>query len=205
MWPTIRGRSGVEGTLITVVSAFLFLLTVLPSSAAVARIAHSRIRRIAPKAAVPAHREPAPVAIVNPDSEVLLRLQDGQRTLEQRTADFNAAIQRRISQLSVEVGDSQRATQQALEQTNQRLDSARWFLKFMLAMLIFSLGGLLYVARQLSGLQDKSFKWKGKVPELDPHEEEIVSRRMEEPADSPARKLEVREIRKDTYVPPAPR
>jgi hypothetical protein len=147
--------------------------------------------------------------ILNPDSEVLSRLQEGQTALEQRTADFNAAIQRRITQLSAEIGDAQRVMQQTLAQTNQRLDSARRFLKFILAMLVVALGGLLYLARQLSGLQDRSFQlqdrsfqWKGKVPEADPHEEEIVSGRREEPADSPARKLEVR---KDTYVPPAPR
>jgi hypothetical protein len=73
----------------------------------------------------------------------------------------------------------------------------------MLAMLVFSLGGLLYVTHQLLQLQDKPiFKWKGTVLEADPHEEEIASRRREEPIDGPAGKLEAR---KDTYVPPAPR
>jgi hypothetical protein len=209
MRPIARGRFGVEGTLITVVSAFLFLSTVLPSSAA-ARVVHSRTRRAVPKAAapvhkaaVPVHREPAPAVIFNPDSEVLSRLQDGQTSLERRTADFNAAIQRRISQLRVEVGDAQRIMQQALEQTNQRLDSAQRLLKFMLAVLVFSLGGLLYVAYQLLRLQAKPiFKWKGTVPEADPHEEEIVSRRREEPVDGSAGKLKAR---KDIYAPPAPR
>jgi hypothetical protein len=155
------------------------------------------------KAAAPVYREPAPAVIFNPDSEVLSRLQDGQTSLERRTADFSAAIQRRISQLSVEVGDAQRVMQQALEQTNQRLDSAQRLLKFMLAVLVFSLGGLLYVAHQLSRLQAKPiFKWKGTVPEADPYGEEIMSRRREEPVDGPAGKLEAR---KDIYAPPAPR
>jgi hypothetical protein len=73
----------------------------------------------------------------------------------------------------------------------------------MLAVLVFSLGGLLYTAYQLSRLQDKPiFKWKGTVPEADPYGEEIMSRRREEPVDGPAGKLEAR---KDTYVPPAAR
>jgi hypothetical protein len=96
MRPIARGRFGVEGTLITVVSAFLFLSTVLPSSAAAARVVHARTRRMVHKAAAPVYREPAPAVIFNPDSEVLSRLQDGQTSLERRTADFSTAIQRRI-------------------------------------------------------------------------------------------------------------
>jgi len=106
---------------------------------------------------------------------MLLRLQDGQSTLEKQTADFNAGIQRRISQLSAGIEDSQRKTQEMLEQTAQRVDSSRRLLKLMVALLVLSWGGLLYVARQFPRLQDKSVAWKGKVPEPAPDEEGIVS------------------------------
>jgi len=102
---------------------------------------------------------------------MLLRLQDGQSTLEKQTADFNAGIQRRISQLSAGIEDSQRKTQEMLEQTAQRVDSSRRLLKLMVALLVLSWGGLLYVARQFPRLQDKSVAWKGKVPEPAPDEE----------------------------------
>jgi hypothetical protein len=50
---------------------------------------------------------------------MLLRLQDGQSTLEKQTADFNAGVQTRIGQLSAEIVDSQRNTQEMLEPTAQ--------------------------------------------------------------------------------------
>ncbi len=92
MWRTARSRSGVNSTLITVVSAFLSLLIASPSSAAAAKVAHSRIRSAAPKPAASPGRQIA-TGTLNPDREMLLRLQEGQRTLEKQTAEFNAGIQ----------------------------------------------------------------------------------------------------------------
>jgi hypothetical protein len=112
---------------------------------------------------------------------MLLRLQDGQRSLEKQTADFNADIQIRISQLSAGIEDSDRKTQEMLEQTARRIDSTRRLLKLIVALLVLSWGGLLYVARQLPRLQDKSVAWNGKVPEPAPDEEGIVSWRKGEP------------------------
>jgi hypothetical protein len=172
MWRTARSRSGVNGTLITV--AFLFLLIASPSSAAAARVAHSQIRSAARKPAAAAGRQIAP-GILNPDREMLLRLQDGQRTLEKQTADFNAGIQTRMSRLSVAIEDSDRKTQEMLEQTAQRIDSTRRWLKLIVLLLVLSWGGLLYVARQLPKLQDKAIAWKGKVPEPAADDEGIVS------------------------------
>ena len=91
MWRTARSRSGVDGALIAVVSAFLSLLLPSPSSASAARVVHSRIRSTAHKAAAPAGKPPA-TEILNPDREMLLRLQMGQNTLGMQTADFNATI-----------------------------------------------------------------------------------------------------------------
>src|SRR5260370_39864217 len=119
MWRTARSRSGVDGILITVVSAFLSSLIASTSSATAARVAHSRIRSAVPKPAAAAGRQIA-TGILNPDREMLLRLQDGQRTLEKQTADFNAGLQTRISELRAGIEDSDRKTQKMLEQTAQR-------------------------------------------------------------------------------------
>ena len=174
MWRTARSRSGVNSTLITVVSAFLSLLIASPSPAVAARVAHSRIRSAAPKPAAAAGRQIA-TGILNPDREMLLRLQEGQRSLEKQTAEFNAGIQTRMRQLSAGIEDSERKSQEILEQTVLRIDSTRRLLKLIVALLVLSWGGLLYVARQFPRLQDKSVAWKGKVPEPAPDEEGIVS------------------------------
>ncbi len=154
MWSS-RGRSGVDGVVITVVAAFLSLLVASSSFAAAGEVAHSRTRRVAPKAAAPAVKRPATAAI--PGREMLVRLQDGQRTLAKQAADFNAAIQRQINQLSNGIADSQRETQQMLEATGKRIDSTRRFLEVIVALLVLLCGGLLYVARHPPRLGDKSF------------------------------------------------
>ena len=179
MWQTARGRSGVDCTFIAVVAVFLSILVASPSSAAAAGVVHSRNRRAAPKVA-PAVRQPATAAILNPEREMLIRLQDGQRTLQKQTADFNAAILRQMSQLSSGIADSRRETQQMLEATGRRIDSTQRLLKIIVALLILLCGGLLYVARHLPSREDKSSLWKGDVtPE--PDQEGIVSWRKSEP------------------------
>src|SRR5579864_9080361 len=122
MWRTARSRSGVNSTSIIVVIAFLSLLVASPSAAVPARVAHSRVRSAAPKPAATPVRQIAP-KILNPDREMLLRLQEGQRTLGKQTAEFNADIQTQIRQLSGGIEDSQRKTQEMLEQTALRIDS----------------------------------------------------------------------------------
>ena len=156
------------------VAALLSLLVASPSSAAAAKVAHPRMRRAAPIAVAPAVKRPATAAILNPEREMLIRLQDGQRTLEKQTADFNAAIQRQISQLSSGIVDSRRETRQMLEATGKRIDSTQRFLKLIVALLVLLCGGLLYVARQLPRLEDKSLAWKGDV-KPEPDDEGIVS------------------------------
>ena len=165
---------------IIVVSALLSLLIALPSSAVAARVAHSRIRSSAPKPAAAAGRQIA-AGILNPDREMLLRLQDGQRTREKQTADFNAGIKTQIGQVSARIEVSERKTQEVLEQTAQRIDSTRRLLRLIVALLVLSWGGLFYIARQLAKLQDKSVAWKGKVPESATDEEGIVSWQNGEP------------------------
>src|SRR5260370_18437440 len=91
MWRTARNRSGVNSTLITVVSAFLSLLIASPSSAVAAKVAHSRIKSAAPKPAAPAGKQTA-TGIFNPDREMLLRLQEGQRPLGKQVPELNRGI-----------------------------------------------------------------------------------------------------------------
>jgi hypothetical protein len=152
MWRTARSRSGVNSTLITVVCAFLSLLIASPASAAATRVAHSRIRSAAPKPAAAGGRQIA-TGILNPDREMLLRLQEGQRTLEKQAAEFNAGIQTRIRQLSSGMEDSERKTQEMLEQTAQRIDSIRRLLKLIIALLVLSWVGFFFIARRLPKLQ----------------------------------------------------
>src|SRR6266436_4351366 len=180
MWRTARSRSGVNSTLIVIVSAFLSLLIASPSSAVPARVAHSRIKSAAPKPAATPGRQIAP-RILNPDREMLLRLQEGQRTLEKQTAEFNADIQTRIRQLSGGIEDSERKTQEMLEQTALRIDSTRRLLKLIVALLVLSWGGIFYIARQLPKLRDKSVARTDKVPESALDEERIVGWQKGEP------------------------
>ena len=180
MWRTARSRSGVNSTLITVVSAFLSLLIASPSSAVAARVAHSRIRSAAPKPAASPGRQIA-TGTLNPDREMLLRLQEGQRTLEKQTAEFNAGIQTLMRQLSGGIEDSERKTQKMLEQTTLRIDSTQRLLKLIVALLVLSWGGIFYIARQLPKLRDKSVARNDKVPESALDEERIVGWQKGEP------------------------
>jgi hypothetical protein len=180
MWRTARSRSGVNSTLITVVSAFLSLLIASPSSAVAAKVAHSRIKSAAPKPAAPAGKQTA-TGIFNPDREMLLRLQEGQRTLEKQIPELNAGIQTRIRQLSGEIEDSERKTREMLEQTALRIDSTQRLLKLIVALLVLSWGGLFYIARRLLKLQEKSVAWKGKVPASAPDEATVSWQKGEPP------------------------
>jgi hypothetical protein len=196
MWPTVRSWFDVDSALILVVSTLGFLLAVSPNAAA--RVVHSRHRRAVPKPPATAIAEPAAANALKQESEALAGLQASQSALAKETADFNTAIQRRMSQLSAKVGDSQRETQQMLKQTNQRIDSTqRWF-KAIVALFVFSLGGLFYAIFQLLRLQNNPVKWKGKVPDVPPGEERIVRWEPNEPANGPAGKLDVS---KETSMP----
>jgi hypothetical protein len=164
MWRTARGQSRVHGILITAVVACLSLIMVSPSLVAAAR-AHSRTRQIAPKAARPAVRQP-PDRILNPDHEILIRLESGQLALQKETAHLNAAVQRQMSQLSSAVEDSRKDTQQMLGQTAKRIDTIEKLLKIIVALLVLLCGGLLYIGWQLLSRPDKGLAWKGDIPDV---------------------------------------
>jgi hypothetical protein len=199
MTPTVRNHSGF-GTSIFIVNVVLFLLVPQISFATASKVAQLRIKRTVPKATVPKYKEPATSAIFNHESGALFRLQDGQNTLAKQTADFDASVRQRLSQLSVQLADSQKETRLAVEETNQRLGSAQRLLKAVTALLVLLLGGLLYVAAQLARRpQDNSITWRGKVPEPDADDEGIVSWRTGETANGPVRSPG---FRKDTPVLP---
>ncbi|MBV8358927.1 MAG: hypothetical protein JO189_13470 [Deltaproteobacteria bacterium] len=195
MWSSIRTRTGVVRILITAVSALVFLSTASPTvSIAGAKVPHSRAKTAIPKQLPTVVQEPTTAEELRQQSEVLARLQVLQFTMEKETIDFNAAIQRRMNQLSAEFADSYKQTQQMqqmLEQANQRIDSTRRWLKFIVILFMLSLGGLLYVALQLPRLQDNSVKWKGRVPDISSDREGIIAWQSGKPANSPTRRLDI--------------
>ena len=118
-------------------------------------------------------------------------LQVSQSALEKKTVDFNAAIQRQMNQLSAELADSYKQTQQMLKQTNQRIDSTQRLVQSIVLLFVLSLGGLLYLVLQLPRLEHNPVKWEGKVPDMSPDEEGIIAWQNGEPANSSARKLDI--------------
>ena len=170
-------------------SSLVFLSAAPPIvSVAAAKVSHSRERTTVLQRLPAVVREPAIVEGLKQQSEILVSLQASQSALEKETVDFNAAIQRRMNQLSAELGDSQKKTQQMLEQTTQRINSTQRWLKSVVLMFVLSLGGLLfYVIRQLPKLQDNSVKWKGKVPKMSPDEEGVIAWQSAEPSNAQVR------------------
>jgi len=194
MWPSVRTRSGVDRILflITAVSALVFLSTASPTvSVAAAKVPHSRARRAVSKQLPAAVRQPTTAEELKQQSEVLAGLQVSLSALEKKTVDFNAAIQRRMNQLSAEFVDSYKQTQQMLKQTNQRIDSTQRLVQSIVLLFVLSLGGLLYLVLQLPRLEHNPVKWEGKVPDMSPDEEGIIAWQNGEPANSSARKLDI--------------
>ena len=209
MWPSVRTQSGVDRILflISAVSALVFLSTASPTvSVAAAKVPHSLARTAVAKqlpAAVPkqlpvAIRQPTTAEELKQQSEVLAGLQvslSGLQVslsaLEKKTVDFNAAIQRRMNQLSAEFADFHKQTQQMLKQTNQRIDSTQRLVQSIVLLFVLSLGGLLYLVLQLPRLEHNPVKWEGKVPDMTPDEEGIAAWQSGEPANSSARKLDI--------------
>jgi len=101
---------------------------------------------------------------VSSDQQILIRLENGQRTLEQQTAVLNAALQRQISQLHSAIEDSGKETQQLIQQ-NAKTNSTNGLLLMVLALLLMIASGLAYIAWQLPSLTGQGLA-KGKAPEL---------------------------------------
>lgn len=161
MWQTARGRFGVDRTFLAGAILLLSFLVVSPSSVTAAGVAHSRLRRAAPKA-TPAARQPATAATLSSDRQMLNRLQDRQASLEKQNADFNATIRRQMNQLAGGMADSRTATQEMLETANKRIDSTQRLLKISVVLLLMLQGGtLLYIARQRPMREGNSSAWKG--------------------------------------------
>jgi len=194
MWPSVRTQSGVDRILflISAVSALVFLSTASPTvSVAAAKVPHSRARRAVSKQLPAAVRQPTTAEELKQQSEVLAGLQVSLSALEKKTVDFNAAIQRRMNQLSAEFVDSYKQTQQMLKQTNQRIDSTQRLVQSIVLLFVLSLGGLLYLVRQIPRLEDNPVKWESTVSDMSPDEEGIVAWQNGEPANSSARRLDI--------------
>jgi hypothetical protein len=191
MWPSVRTRSGVDRILITAVSVLVFLSAASPTvSIAAAKVPHSRPRKAVPKQLPVAVRQPTTAEELKQQSQVLAGLQVSQSAIEKKIVDFNAAIQRQMNQLSAELTDSYKQTQQMLKQTNQRIDSTQRWVQSIVLLFVLSLAGLLYVVLQLPRHEDNPVKWKGKVPDMSP-EEGIIAWQSGEPPNSSARKLDI--------------
>jgi hypothetical protein len=104
-------------------------------------------------------------------AEVLAGLQVSQSALEKQTADSDSVVHREISQLTADVANSRRESQQdlkqAIEQTSQRIDSLRRWLRSFALLFFVSLGGLLYVISRGSKVREQHYRtWKSEVPEM---------------------------------------
>ena len=106
-----------------------------------------------------------PRAGASSDQQILIRLENGQRTLEQQTAVLNAALQRQISQLHEAVEDSGKETQQLLQQ-NAKTNTTKGLLLMVLALLLLIASGVAYIVWQLPSLTGQGLARKGKAPEL---------------------------------------
>src|SRR5215472_10200785 len=130
MWSSVWSRFGVNHILTIMASSFALLSAAPPIvSVAAAKVSHSRERTTVPQRLPAVVREPAIVEELKQQSEILAGLQASQSALEKETVDFNTVIQRQMNQLSAELVDSRKETQQMLEQTTQRINSTRRWLK----------------------------------------------------------------------------
>ena len=157
-------QSAIHRTLVIIVVACLSVVVAAPSLVgAAARDRRSAARAL--KATPRVVRQPR-AGIVTSDQQILIRLENGQRTLEQKTADLNAALQRQISQLFRSVEASRKETQQLLQRTEKGNSSQR-LLIMILALLVLVVSGLVYVAWQLPSLAGKGLARKGEAAVLE--------------------------------------
>jgi hypothetical protein len=165
MWKSAPCQSAIRGTLVILVVACLSVVIASPSLLGAARNSRSRNTATALKATRRAVGQPT-AGILSPDQQILIRLENGQRTLEKQTADINAALQRQVSQLSSAVEDSRKETNQLLQRT-ANVDSIQRLLIMVLALLVLIAGGVVYVAWQLPSLTGRGLARKGKAPVLE--------------------------------------
>jgi hypothetical protein len=92
MWRTGRGRHGAVDTRINVIAFLAFLAVLTPTSVAAAREAHPRTNKTAPRVATRVVKPPT--IILNPDREILIRLEKGQKALEMQATDLDVALRK---------------------------------------------------------------------------------------------------------------
>lgn len=153
MWRTTRDRYGAVNTLTGVVVVLLSFVLLTPSSVVAATAEHFQTNRKAPRAVTRLIKPPT--KILNPDHDILIRLEKGQRALEKHATDLEAAIQKQVSQLSRGIEDSRKETQQMLEATGKRIKLTQQLLTIVIALLVVSCGGVFYLARRLRRLESE--------------------------------------------------
>ena len=153
MWRTTRTRYGAV-KILTIVMAALFGFVVLTSTSVVAATdAHSRTNRAAPRAASRVVKPPT--KILNPDHDILIRLEKGQRSLEKQATDLDAGIRQQADQLSRKIEDSRKEAQQTLEATGARVKLTQQLLTIVIILLLALCGGVLYFVQRLTRLESE--------------------------------------------------
>jgi predicted PurR-regulated permease PerM len=153
MWRTTRVQYGAANTLISVMAALLSVVVLTSISLAAATEAHSRKSRTVPRAATRVVKPPT--KILNPDHDILIRLEKGQRALEKHATDLEAAIRKQVDQLSHGIEDSRKEAQQMLEATGKRIKLTQRLLTIIISLLMVLYVGGFYFAQRLTRLENK--------------------------------------------------
>ena len=150
---TTRVRYGAVKTLISAMAALFAFVALTSSSVVAATDAHSRTNRATPRAATRVVKPPTKT--FNPDHDILIRIEKGQRALEKQATDLDATIRKQVNQLSRGIEDSRKEAQQALEATGARAKSIHQLLTMVIILLVTLCGGALYLAQRLTRLESE--------------------------------------------------
>ena len=153
MWRTTRVQYGAVKPLISAMAALFAFVALTSSSVVAATDAHSRTNRAAPRAA---SRVVKPATkVLNPDRDILIRLEKGQRALEKQATDLDAGIRQQADQLSRKIEDSRKEAQQTLEATGARAKLTHQMLTMVIILLVALCGGVLYFAQRITRLESE--------------------------------------------------
>jgi len=153
MWRTTRVQYGAVKTLISARAALFGFVVLTSISGVAATDAHSRTNRAAPRAASRVVKPPT--KILNPDHDILIRLDKGQRALEKQATDLDATIRKQVDQLSLGIEDSRKAAQQTLEATGAGAKLTHQLLTMVIILLVTLCGGVLYFGQRLKRLESE--------------------------------------------------
>jgi hypothetical protein len=153
MCRTRRVQYGAVDSLISVMAALLSFVVLTSTSVAAAPEAHPRAIRTAPRAVTRAVK-PQTKAFT-PDHDILIRLEKGQRALEERVTSLEAEIRQQVDQQSRGIEDSRKEAQQMLVAVSKRVKLTERLLMIVIVLLVALCGGSWYFAGRLTGLENK--------------------------------------------------